>query len=341
MKTLSHYARVFEEDLKGYGHTRDTVVGKMCAVTLFINFSRAQGHMRAPDITRQHIYDFIGHLQAMTSRHGKPLKALTIRKRVSDLRQFFRFLYRSDVLLENPMDDIVFDDNTDDTIKGIFSCEEMNMFLDVIDVNSPRGKRDRAVFELMYSSGLRISEVVNIFLADIDLSERILRIRNSKGGKDRTVPFSEAAAVFVKLYIESEREKTSRRVSKEAGKYLFLTVKGKMESDPVRVLFKKTLEKIKLKRRNLTPHSIRHSTATHLLEAGADVRYVQELLGHEDIETTVKYTHLMIENLKRAYRSAHPRENDFYDEIDDRYLREVRKLKEDIIRQREINARYR
>jgi len=129
-------------------------------------------------------------------------------------------------------------------------------------------------------------------------------------------------------------------VKGESEKYLFLTVKGRMKSDAIRKVFKETVEEIGIQRDNLTPHSIRHSTATHLLEAGADVRYVQELLGHEDIQTTVKYTHLMMENLKKAYKSAHPRENQYFEEIDSGYLLQIEKLKEVIIAQRKLNEKY-
>jgi integrase/recombinase XerC len=216
----------------------------------------------------------------------------------------------------------------------------MDRFLDSIDQRQQRFLLKRAVFELMYSSGLRVSEAVNLNLSDLDFSERVLTVRGGKGGKDRYVPFSGVAALALKRYIDTERRglaPAARGLSEEP---LFLSEYGRLQAVTVRKYFREILEKAHIKRQRLTVHSIRHSCATHLLEAGADVRYVQELLGHEDIETTVKYTHLMMENLKKAYRSAHPRENEYYDEIDEEYLKDVENLRREIIRSRNKNERY-
>lgn len=341
MKAFEYHLLLFEKYLEGLGRKRETVQGNLYVVRQFIVFAKERDKKSAAEITQLDIIDFVEHIKTIKSRRKEKMKPWTIRKRISDLRNFFRFLYRNEVILQNPMDDVVFPVKDIAESKGIFTQSEMETFLDSIDVKGPRGMRNRAVFELMYSSGLRISEVVNITMSDVDLSERILTVRQGKGDKDRYVPFSEAAALFIRSYIDGERKKFTDRVKGESEKYLFLTQQGRMKSNAVRKVFKGTLEAIGIERENLTPHSIRHSTATHLLEAGADVRYVQELLGHEDIETTVKYTHLMMENLKKAYKSAHPRENKYYDEIDAVYLAEVHKLKEEIIRQREINERYR
>ncbi|MDP2816593.1 MAG: tyrosine-type recombinase/integrase, partial [Rectinemataceae bacterium] len=325
MKRPEHYILTYEKYLQGLGRAKETVQSAVYIVRLFISFARERGKTFVTDMTSSGIADFVEHLKTTQSRRGKPMKPHTIRKRVSDLRGFFRFLYRSEAILQNPMDEMTFDFADVGSLKGIFTRDEMNAFLDAIKTGTPKGMRNRAIFEIMYSSGLRISEVINIKLADIDLSERILTVREGKGSKDRYVPFSEVAALFVKAYLGSARHKYidgarkhfSRKAGREAETWLFLSRIGRLKSDAIRECFKETLETISLRRENLTPHSIRHSTATHLLEAGADVRYVQELLGHESIETTVKYTHLMMENLKKAYKSAHPRENQYFDEVNE------------------------
>ena len=216
----------------------------------------------------------------------------------------------------------------------------MDVFLDSITGGEHRFLLKRAIFELIYSSGLRVSEAVNLNMSDIDFAGRILTVREGKGGRDRTVPFSEVAALFLKRYIGKGRKEFVSAIRGLPEEPLFLSEYGRLSSVTVRKYFKEILEKTNIKRKRLTVHSIRHSCATHLLEAGADVRYVQELLGHESIETTVKYTHLMMENLKRAYRSAHPRENEYYEEIDEEYLQNIENLKEEIVRRREINERY-
>lgn len=340
MKALEYHLLSYEKHLQGLGRAQGTVQAALYSVRLFISFEQERGKRALPDMTSRDITDYREHLKVRVSRRGKPMKPSTIRKRVWDLHGFFRFLYRNDAILRNPMEELTFNFRDAGTVKEIFTREEMTAFLEAIDTASPRGMRNRAIFELMYSSGLRISEVINIKLADIDLSERILTVREGKGSKDRYVPFSEVAALFLTAYINRARKDFARRAGRDAETWLFLSPFGRFKTDGVRRNFKKTLEKIGLVRENLTPHSIRHSCATHLLEAGADVRYVQELLGHESIETTVKYTHLMMENLKKAYKSAHPRENLYYDEVDDAYLRSIEDLKEVILKRREINKRY-
>jgi len=345
--SFERYLLMYEKYLQGLGRSPGSIQPAMYAVSLFTSFAAGRGKRSVTDITPDDITGFVDHLQKIKSRRKKPMAPHTLRKRVSDLRGFFRYLYRNEAILQNPMNDLCFDFKVEGSLKGIFTKDEMNTFLDAVDIKEtgkksnhpPTGLRNRAVFELMYSSGLRISEVVKIKLADIDLSERILTVQG-KGGKDRYVPFSETAAIFLKAYIDGERKEFIKRVSREARDRLFLSHMGAMGSHAVRKCFDDTLKKIGLKRDNLTPHSIRHSCATHLLEAGADVRYVQELLGHEDIETTVKYTHLMIKKHKKAYKSSHPRENEYFEEIDEEYLKGIESLKNEILARREINKRY-
>jgi site-specific recombinase XerD len=259
---------------------------------------------------------------------------------LSVLSAWCAFLYRNDYILTNPMEGYVGEVRVMEEPKEIFTTEEMALFLDAIDVDAPQGLRNRALFELLYSSGLRVSEAVNLNVPDIDLAGRVLIVRLGKGSKDRFVPFSDVAAIFLARYLEHGRGETVRyRTFKDEGA-LFLTSYGRITYVTIRNVFRDTLAAAGIEKRRRTVHSIRHSCATHLLEAGADVRYVQELLGHESIETTVRYTHLMAERLKQAYKSAHPRENEYFEEIDDEYLKRLEELTEEIVRSREKNARY-
>jgi site-specific recombinase XerD len=200
------------------------------------------------------------------------------------------------------------------------------LLLDSLDINRRFGHRNRALFELLYSSGLRIGEALRLNLEDIELKERVLTVRGGKGGKDRVVPFSEAAAAFLRLYIEGERKYFTKFVKREENP-LYLTAKGRMSRDSAELYFQRALKQLGLLEPKRTLHSIRHSTATHLLESGADINQVAELLGHESLETTVSYTHLGMESIRRAYKTAHPRENNLYEEITDEYLAAVEELK--------------
>lgn len=341
MKTFDYLIAVYEKNLYGRGLMKGTILSKMFAASAFLEYvQNEKGKDAITDITTSDITDFVKHLQESESRRCRPYSPGTVRKRLSDIKTFFRFLYRNEYILVDPMETFMLQIKVITKKKEIFTLDEMNAFLDSIDVNTTHGMRNRAIFELMYSSGLRVNEVVNIDLHDLDLGERILTVREGKGRKDRFVPFSDTADLFLKKYIKGERNKMiSRRRYREKSAF-FLSVEGRIKHWTIREVFDKIILGLGMKRENLTPHSIRHSTATHLLEAGADVRYVQELLGHENIETTVKYTHLMLDNLKKAYKSAHPRENDYYEEIDDEYLQNVKKLKDDIMNDREWRKKY-
>ena len=199
--------------------------------------------------------------------------------------------------------------------------------------------RDRALFELMYASGLRIAEALGLDVTDIKLEERMVLVRLGKGGKDRYVPFSRTAQQSIIQYLSLER--TKYRVTLEGTGALFLHGKGRLSYKTANQHWHLALEKAHLEDRNYTLHSLRHACATHLLVAGADIRYVQELLGHESLSTTQRYTSLTTERLKAAYRTYHPRETDQFQEITKDYEQGLKSLKEEILLGKEIRRNRR
>jgi len=340
MKPFEYHAALFEKHLAGIKRSGTTLRHTRHTLLLFARFLRERDKESVHDVTEADIRDFNEHLLVKTSRYKKPYSAGSVEGMLSKLSGFFAFLYRTDHILADPMEGYIADIRGTILPKDIFTEEEMGSFLDAIEVTLTNGPRNRAIFELLYSSGLRISEAVKLNLTDIDLAARVLIVRLGKGGKDRFVPFSEVASAFLKKYIETERTEITKYATFKDEGALFLTPYGRITYVTIRNVFRDTLLCAGIEKKRRTVHSIRHSCATHLLEAGADVRYVQELLGHESIETTVRYTHLMMEHLKKAYKSAHPRENRYYEEVDDEYLRRLEKLKGEIVRGREKNARY-
>jgi integrase/recombinase XerD len=172
------------------------------------------------------------------------------------------------------------------------------------DLSTPAGLRDRAMLELMYASGLRVSELVGLKLTDLDLEESLVRCVG-KGNRERVVPFGDEAALWMRLYLEAARPRLARRPSE----YVFLSPRGPL----TRVGFWKIIKRyasaagISTK---VTPHVLRHSFATHLLDGGADLRIIQELLGHASLSTTQIYTHVGRAALENVFRRAHPREAD-------------------------------
>lgn len=199
---------------------------------------------------------------------------------------------------------------------------EMQKFLDELDTTTAQGLRDRALFELVYAAGLRVGEVAGLKVSDVDFERRIMRVRG-KGDKDRLVPISEVAKDVLLLYL-------GERVSDREA-WLFTGSRGPMTGSHVRPAsvserFRTLLRRFGMDDPELTAHSVRHSTATHLLDHGASVRQVQELLGHAEVETTARYTHVVTENLKRIYRRYHPREQGLYEEVDAEYRKRLQAL---------------
>lgn len=184
---------------------------------------------------------------------------------------------------------------------------------------------------LMYSTGLRAGEALNLKVSDISFDDSLALIREGKFGKDRIVPVSQRAIGLLKEFIG----KTSRN------RYVFLSTlrANRLTVSAVNRRLSKYLKMISLNKKGVTSHSIRHSTATHLLNRGADLRYVQSLLGHESIETTVVYTHVLGDKIKREYRSHHPRENTYFEEVDESYLRDILELEESLIKQKLIREK--
>ena len=280
MKSNEELIYIFKNYLAGIGFKKGSINQNAHAVSLFYDFVKVKN---IADVKGEDINSFHKRLLEETTRFNKPYSQGAIRTYLLCLNRFFRFLYRYEYILTNPIADQTLMKNGIENKREIFTRNEIDNFLDVIN-----DERDRAFFELMYSSGLRITEELNLNLTDVDLSQRLLTIRQGKGDKDRIVPFSEVALAFLKKYIENSRKEFAKGVNREDSKALFLCNRGRLKEMTIRVCFKKHLEKAGIKRERLTIHSIRHTTATHLLEAGASVSYVQELLGHEDIQTTVK-----------------------------------------------------
>ncbi len=331
---------LFKKYLLASGYKEKTVDAYLIAVNNFTIFNLKYGKNSIQEITENDLVNFTEYLFSKKSRLNKIYNPATIKTKLEKIKMFFGFLYKNDYLLVNPLESFKADIKTIKPRKIIFSCKEIDNFLDCIDLKELHGFRNRTIFELMYSSGLRISEVVNLNVDDINLSERILLVQNGKGGKDRLVPFSKVAARFLNKYIQKERTRFLCYADFENIHALFLNYNGRLTHQTIRYAFALILKKCKLEKKGLTPHSIRHSTATHLLEAGANIRYIQELLGHADIGSTEVYTHLIMDKVKKAYKSYHPRENEYYLEVDSKYLQDLDELKEEIIARQKINKKY-
>jgi integrase/recombinase XerD len=233
------------------------------------------------------------------SRAG--LSARSMARRISALRSFFRFLVLSGFLKKNPASQLT-SPSTWLSLPKVLTVKEVEALLDATDETKPQGLRDRAMLEVLYGSGLRVSELASIKPPDLNLDDGFLVCRG-KGGKERIVPVGRAACGFVARYLREVRPRF------EAGPspFLFLTRRGRgFTRQGLWKLLKGYARKAGLSAK-ISPHILRHSFATHLLERGADLRSVQLMLGHSQITTTQIYTHVSRERLRRVYDQFHPR----------------------------------
>lgn len=245
------------------------------------------------------IRDFLASLYVKGNQ--KP----TVARKLAAIRSFFRFLHREGRIAQNPAR-LVKTPRTAKRNPKILSIQEVEVILQLPDIGTDRGARDAGMLELLYATGVRVSELVGINLDDCSFSERLLKVRG-KGRKERLVPFGDKAHSALKNYLQARVRVLARQRSCRETSALFLNLQGKRISvrSVQRILNQYLTESALMLK--VHPHLFRHSFATHLLNSGADLRSIQELLGHESLATTQKYTHLAVDQLVKTYRSAHPR----------------------------------
>lgn len=230
------------------------------------------------------------------------LSAVSINRKISAIKTFYRYLLQSKIVQENPAEGLELL-KTKRKLPLVLSVDEVSSIVEAANKKTPLGLRDRVCLELLYSSGLRVSEMLSLRLSDIQLNERLLSIVG-KGNKQRLVPFGNKAKSAIDEYLVSGRPAILKN---RTASLFILNMRGKRLS---RMGFLKILRGYWIQSgvsKRVTPHTFRHSFATHLLEGGADLRVVQELLGHADISTTQIYTHIDREYLKEVHRLYHPR----------------------------------
>jgi integrase/recombinase XerC len=228
----------------------------------------------------------------------RKLSRSSIARHLSAMRTFFRHLMREGAVDANPAR-LVATPKREKHLPSVLQHADVTLLLEQPDVSTPLGLRDQAFLELLYASGLRISELVGIDLDDIEIRAKLVKVRG-KGAKERIVPFGSKAEQAVRAYLPTRHAEPDEEA-------LFVNYRGeRITARSVRRLFDKYVRTAAL-RAGISPHTLRHSFATHLLNAGADLRGIQELLGHASLSTTQKYTHLNDGELLKVYKKSHPR----------------------------------
>ena len=248
----------------------------------------------------------LGHIRSFVRKlSNRGLAANSIKRAVSSIRTYHNFLSAEGHMKDNPAQ-LLDTPKIPRKLPNVLTIQEIDKILGIIPENAPMAQRDLAIFEMMYSCGLRVTELCDFKTSDILWDSEMIRVQG-KGSKQRFVPIGPIARENLKNYLNHERNTLADKNPNVAE--VFLSRNGrKLTRMMIWVLLKKWTESAEVKK-EVSPHTLRHSFATHLLEGGADLRAVQEMLGHRDITTTQIYTHLDKEHLKEVHRTYHPRFN--------------------------------
>ena len=252
------------------------------------------------------IREFLGVL------HQKNNRKSSIARKLATVRSFMKFLTLQGVLHANPAK-IVASPKPESRLPDFMTIDAVTALMEAPDAGTDTGKRDRAILELLYGAGLRVGELVGLDMGDISIGEGLARILG-KGRKERIVPFGSRAAEALQSYLDVRGKRTKTGKSAKAAKdrvsareaVLLNSWGGRLTARSVNNILDHYVGQL-AQRLKVHPHTLRHTFATHMLNAGADLRAIQELLGHESLSTTQKYTHVSVEQLVRIYQSCHPR----------------------------------
>ena len=252
-------------------------------------------HESKQAVSKDTIRDFLSTIFLKTKNKA------TMSRKIYAVKSFYTYLVRQGKIEKNPFD-VISSPKIEKKLPQLLTEKEMNRFLDNLPEDKFLTLRNKAAFEFLYATGLRISELTNLKRGDIDFEEGLIRVLG-KGKKERIVPFHDKARQILLRYLEAAREKF-----KTQNEFIFLNSKGNKITDrSIERILQDVFREVMQSSRSIYPHLFRHSFATHLLQRGADLRVIQELLGHSNLTTTEKYTNLNYSDLLKVYQQFHPR----------------------------------
>ncbi len=287
-----------------------TVKARRIEVGYFIDWCEERSISRPDEVTRGFLERYRQHIfQYRRKTDGAPLSHQTHSKRLISVRAFFQWLARQHHLLYNPASELELPRQQQRLPRHILSVAEVERVLNACDTSEPLGLRDRAMLETLYSTGLRRAEITSLRVDDVDFNRGTVFVHQGKGAKDRVVPIGERACRWIEKFLFKVRPEL---VDVGDDGSLFLAKHGAgMQAKQLSVIVRSAIAAAKLERfqdthPNAACHLLRHACATHMLENGADIRYIQALLGHADLSTTEVYTRVSIQQLKAVHEKTHP-----------------------------------
>lgn len=298
----------FIETRKVQGSAAMTIKNHAWNILRFVEFCGERSVLVPTDVTPEWVERYQRHVMSLCRQdNGQPLMFNTRAQRLISLREFFRYLTKKGFVLHNPTFAMELPKEGRPLPRNVLTEDEVERILAQPDLSTPYGVRDRTILELLYSTAIRRMELAGLKLAQLDLHDRTLFVIEGKGKKDRVVPFGEHALVWLRKYLEDVRPVLVQ--SPDEG-FVFLSRLGKRMADVTLTDTIRDYRKAAGVHKRGAAHMFRHTAATHMLENGADVRYVQQMLGHESLKTTQVYTHVSIRKLQEVHERTHPAKGD-------------------------------
>lgn len=288
----------FLEKLKyEYNYSDLTINGYDYEITKFLDYLN-DNHLDYKKINIDMIRNYLKYLDSLKYKKN------SISKNLSSLRSYYKFLTEEKVVLNNPFKNIS-NPKKDKKLPDFLNYEEINKLFDSADTKTPLGLRNRCILELLYDTGIRVSELVNLKINDIEFDKKIINILG-KGKKERIVYYGDYLQEVLEKYINDSRKYL---LNNKLSEYLILNNNGsKITTRGVEYIIDKMVNEAAIKHK-ISPHVLRHTFATHMLNGGADIKSIQQLLGHESLSTTGIYTHITNDVLRQEYLKNHPRSN--------------------------------
>ncbi len=297
------YLQRYLEGIAIKGYSEATAYRHDSHIRRFAHWCDERGMNEPKEITKPILERYQKHLYYYRKPDGEPLSFNSQHVLLSSLKSFFRWLTQKNYLLYNPASELELPKPSKKIPRTILSTTDINHLLEQPDIDTPDGFRDRVIMELFYSTGLRRTELSNLKLYDIDLKRSIVLIRQGKGNKDRVLPLGERAHLWLEKYLYDIREQLTGPKDDER---LFITDYG----EPFNGGHLGRLVKRYMKQADIhvtgSCHLFRHAMATHMLDNGADIRFIQAMLGHDDLNSTEIYTQVSVEKLREVHRATHP-----------------------------------
>lgn len=297
----------YSEYLRNNNYSEETVKHFDYAIRDLEEYLKTKGITRVADVTSEIVKEYNTMLRNYHQpKNNKPYTAHSLACKLQPIKYFFGWLTKKMIILYDPAKDMEIPTIKKGLPRTILSTEEVERFLSIPRTDTVIGYRDKTIFELFYATGMRNTELRKLKLKDVDLDGRMIIIKEGKGGKERMIPLTRTATEYLKEYIRIIRPRLLRNGSKQ--ETVFLTLSGTpFWRQGMCDLFKKYGQASGISK-PITAHTIRHSIATHLLENGMDIRYIQEFLGHGSLQTTQLYSKVTLKGLRKYYNKCHPKE---------------------------------